>query len=129
MGYPTLLNGIRISGGYNHDYSTAERIIGTWIDGKALYEKVFDFGVLPNTTLKSVDSGITGIDKIIRVNGFAETSGVTINVPYIEATSSTSKQTIDIWYNKTTNKVEVNTNFNASSFYGYIIVQYTKTNS
>ena len=129
MGYPTLLNGKRISGGYNHDYSTSEHIIGTWIDGKTIYEKVFDFGALPNNTLKSVDSGITGIDKVIKVNGFAEKSDVTINVPYIEANSSNSKSTIDIWYNKSTNKVEINANFNASSFYGYITVQYTKSNS
>lgn len=29
-------------GGYAHHYSTDEKVIGTWIDGKPLYEKVFE---------------------------------------------------------------------------------------
>lgn len=29
-------------GGYAHHYSTSEKVIGTWIDGKPLYEKVFE---------------------------------------------------------------------------------------
>ena len=27
-----------------HHYSTTEQVVGTWIDGKPLYEKTFDFG-------------------------------------------------------------------------------------
>lgn len=29
--------------GLAHHYSTAEKVVGTWIDGKPLYEKVFVF--------------------------------------------------------------------------------------
>lgn len=31
-------------GGYAHHYSTDEKVIGTWVDGKPLYERVFDLG-------------------------------------------------------------------------------------
>jgi len=32
-------------------YTTTERRIGTWIDGKPLYSKVINFGALPNKTV------------------------------------------------------------------------------
>lgn len=33
-------------GGYAHHYSTSEKVIGTWIDGKPLYERVFEQTIL-----------------------------------------------------------------------------------
>lgn len=35
-----LFDGKEISGGL-HEYSTEEQIVGTWIDGKPIYERVF----------------------------------------------------------------------------------------
>ena len=114
-------------GSSSHNYSTTEQVIGTWIDGKPLYEKVIDFGTLPSNYIKSIDTGVSNIGLVTKVDGFAYSSSATINIPYIEANSSSTKQTIDIWHNTSSNKVEVNTNFNASSFYGFIVIQYTKT--
>ena len=31
-------------GAYAHHYSTDEKVVGTWIDGKTIYEKTFDLG-------------------------------------------------------------------------------------
>lgn len=31
-------------------YSTDERVVGKWIDGSDVYEKVIEFGALPNAT-------------------------------------------------------------------------------
>ena len=43
-----LLNGNKISGGINYItpecYSTEEREVGCWTDGKPLYQKTWDFG-------------------------------------------------------------------------------------
>jgi len=48
MGYPTYLNGNKISGGINYYitsecYSTEEREVGCWIDGRPLYCKAIHF--------------------------------------------------------------------------------------
>ena len=39
-------------------YSTDEIEIGKWIDNKPIYRKVIDLGVLPDTTVKAVSSGL-----------------------------------------------------------------------
>jgi hypothetical protein len=38
-----MLNDITYTGGGVVNYSTAEQIVGTWIDGSTLYEKTYDF--------------------------------------------------------------------------------------
>lgn len=45
-------------------YSTNERVIGKWINGKPLYEKTFDFGALPNSSQKTVAHNLTNLDII-----------------------------------------------------------------
>ena len=44
-----------ISIGNDTDYSTTEKIVGTWIDGKPIYQKTVFFGGLPNNTTKQVN--------------------------------------------------------------------------
>ena len=58
-------------GAIAHHYSTTEHIIGTWIDGKPLYEKTVSFGALPNNTSKYVPHGVQNADFINIVNAFA----------------------------------------------------------
>ena len=53
-------------------YSTAEQVVGTWIDGKPLYRKTINFGALPNATTKSVSHGLSNF----RVRNFY---GVAVN--------------------------------------------------
>lgn len=57
--------------GTGTDYSTEEQIIGTWIDGKPLYQKTIDFGALPNNTTKSVNHNIQNIDYVVNLFGAA----------------------------------------------------------
>lgn len=51
------------------DYSEDEHVVGTWIDGKALYEKTIDFGVLPNNSTKEVAHGITNLGNVLETKG------------------------------------------------------------
>ena len=63
------------SGGYAHHYSTTEQIVGTWIDGKPLYEKSYS-KVLPSSHDHDsgysylIDSDVSYIDNLIDANGF-----------------------------------------------------------
>lgn len=59
--------------GYVH-YTATEQKIGTWIDGRDLYEKTIDCGGLPNNTYKTVNHGIT-YREIISFSGTAYRAG------------------------------------------------------
>ena len=77
-----------ISIGDDTDYSTEEKIIGTWIDGRPLYQKTIDFGALPNATEKSVNHNISNINEVIYIGGTSKrssdtTKGITMNLDKI----------------------------------------------
>lgn len=85
-----ILNGQEIfgnvhlgQGGSNmHDYSTDEQIVGTWIDGRPVYEKTFDFSnpVAGNTIL---NHGIENFDALVSVLGtFHRDDGYEEPVPF-----------------------------------------------
>ena len=54
-------------GGSGHDYSTTEQVVGTWIDGKPIYELVVEF----TTTVYFSTSWINLGTGIVPVNGVA----------------------------------------------------------
>lgn len=63
--------------GSDTDYSTTEKIVGTWIDGKPLYQKTFEFDSPVN--LIAGDWGATNIpigniDKIIHSVGYSNST-------------------------------------------------------
>lgn len=68
-----------MQGGYAHHYSTTEQVIGTWIDGKPLYEITVQGNVAAQTgyiNLFTLASGIT----IQRIDGYVRRTG-DINIP------------------------------------------------
>lgn len=65
------LNGNKLSG-EPHNYSTDEQVVGTWIDGKPLYEKVFtvrQMTISSSWTNTAIDT--TDIDIIVNAFGIA----------------------------------------------------------
>lgn len=55
-----------------HTYSTTEQVVGTWVDGKPVYEKTILIGNVARNNNVSVSSGISNIDKVIELKGFGE---------------------------------------------------------
>ena len=117
------------SGQYNHlgistvHYSTDEQVIGTWINGKPLYQKTLDVGVLPNnnTKLVSIDSNI---DLIINYDGFAySTTDRTYQRPLPMVGSSNAIIRID----RNGNDLRIITYDNWTTYTGFVTIQYTKT--
>ena len=103
-------------GGYAHHYSTTEQVIGTWIDGKPLYERVFETNYVPVRD-NWVDTGIdaTGMDKIISFIGHC------YGIGYMFLTSFDEVQL----YN---NMVRITCGPNgAGRTYNLSILKYTKT--
>ena len=54
------------------DYSTTEVNTGAkWVDGKIIYKKTYNFGALPDNTTKGLLAGITGLYRVIKMEGYA----------------------------------------------------------
>ena len=117
-----------------NDYSTEEKVIGTWIDGKTLYQRTIDFGYLANTAIKDVDSGIAVdvVDKVVSVTGALFNSSVFSYrpLPYTYKNNETIL-VASVWIQKLSNEtnyiVRVNSSWDATAEYAYITIQYTKT--
>jgi hypothetical protein len=69
-----------ISIGEATEYSTDEKVVGTWIDGKHVYQKTIDCGALPNNATKVV-SIPANIDTIVSVSGIASRNGAILTLP------------------------------------------------
>lgn len=65
-------------------YSKEEQVIGTWIDGRPLYRKVIDTGVLPNTTTKNVAHEISNA-VFIKMEGIAYADNIYLPLPYVDS--------------------------------------------
>lgn len=110
-------------------YSTDEKMIGRWIDGKPLYQKTVDCGALPNNATKTVNHGITNIDKFVKLTGVAEgmTSDnnwhIVRDLPHVSVNSINNGILIESDHVKCT----IQTASDCSNLHGYITLQYTKT--
>lgn len=57
-------------GSSSHNYSTTEQVIGTWIDGKPLYEKTMAYlGLDIRNTNRTLSTGITDAETIVYMGG------------------------------------------------------------
>jgi hypothetical protein len=98
-------------------YSTDEKVIGTWIDGKTLYERTFTFSSalsIPSNTWTLTDIDSTNIEKIVYCMGL-HSDGTCY--AFIGADPTQSSHTkVGVWSARNT----------ITSLYG-MILQYTKT--
>lgn len=106
-----------------HNYSTEEQIVGTWIDGKPIYEKVINSGYLANNNSITIDVSHLNINDVIQLKGIAFTDDKKQFRPITLGTSDSNAIRIDF----TNNNVRIITWSNWSSYNSFIIIQYTKT--
>lgn len=105
-------------------YSTEEREVGVWTDGKPLYQKTVDTGLIPNNTTKTVAHNIANIETIVKYHGIAlDSSGSNgREMPY----AGFSNWNVSLYVNET--DINIQTMQNWSSFpRSYVTIQYTKT--
>ena len=106
-----------------HEYSTEEKVVGKWIDGKNIYEKVINSGYLPNTSSISINVSTLNIDSIIQLKGITFTDDKLNQRPITLGTSDNNAIRIDF----TNNNIRIFTWSNWSAYNSFIIIQYTKT--
>lgn len=110
-------------------YSTDEKMIGRWTDGKPLYQKTVDCGALPNNAIKTVNHGITNIDKFVKLTGVAEGMTSDNNWHIVRDLPHVSVNSINygILIESDQLKCTIQTASDCSNLHGYITLQYTKT--
>ncbi len=126
-----------VNGG--HKYSTDEHIVGTWIDGKPIYEKTFTgqrFGTITNGTYSAVHYSVDGLnidfgwctDALVLVDEGYDAYGKRVNC----ATGIYGYVSSNTTYNLPTVPVSGTINFYSSvagqsNCMTYVIIRYTKT--
>lgn len=106
-------------------FSTTEKAVGTWIDGKTIYRKTVDFGTLPNTALKQVSHNISNLDMIVDIQGIAHRSADNEFFQIGNAANPSGlAASIAITVNDST--VNITTGNNRTNMTAYITLYYTK---
>ena len=108
-----------------HNYSTEEQIVGTWVNGKPLYERVFNLNIsqkLGTGAYINTDIDCSYMDKIIEYSliGTYSGNGITENCSFMP-------YNVLKWTN---NKIHIAfSNFNDGGIFNieYMILKYTKT--
>ena len=62
-----------------HTYSTTEQVVGTWIDNKPIYERVFEFNQvldLPSNTWTDTSISNSGINRIIKATAINSSGAI-----------------------------------------------------
>ena len=106
-------------------YSTTEKVVGVWIDGKPLYRKVINFGSLPNNSQKFVNHNISNLGYVSKLEGTAQrtSDGVRFTIPYAGLTATNS-----ISLNGNATSLYIATGSDRTSIdVCYITIEYTKT--
>lgn len=115
-------------GSSSHNYSTEEQIVGTWIDGKPIYEKTLIF---ENQYLASgftdLSHGISNVDMYIDLKGSYKNldNSNSLSLSHINITGL--NLSIGTWCEDRT-KIRIHTGSSMAGNYNvYLTIQYTKT--
>ena len=109
------------SGGSGHNYSTTEQVIGTWIDGKPLYEIVLSC----NFTESYYDFTIDATFQIKLFHGIVYASSGDYNFIHLGYGNISSDMVQAYQYSST--KIRVQNSFYGTRNVGEFILQYIKT--
>lgn len=107
------------------NYSLEEQVIGSWIDGKPLYEKTVEFGNLPNATIKEVKHNIENADNIWICEGYIfNPSGNMLQLNSVHCVNINGQ----ISFHTTVQHIVCNTGkYDRSTYTATVTLRYTKT--
>lgn len=113
-------------GGYSVPfvYSASEKVVGTWIDNKPIYQKTVYISSLPNASTSNIAHGITNISAFVGIESFIKWSnGWIANTPWIVYGDETELITISLGLTS----IQIVTKKDRSSMSAYVTLRYTKT--
>lgn len=119
------LNGNKIDT-YNISIETGEFLTGETFVGKPVYEKLVDIGTLPNSSQKTVPTGISNADYfwIDPTYSMAFGTGASYPLPYNDPSNLSNGITARLTSSGTS--VIVNTRSNWSAYSAFVAIKYTK---
>lgn len=110
-----------------YDYSTYEKVVGTWVDGKPLYQKTFSYSVGTQTTKVTIPVGtVSNVDYIVSCTGICKRGN---NLQYEQIPMYDNSEWFvytSVTMNDTTATINIVEN-GRSNATGYVTLQYTKT--
>lgn len=113
-------------GSSSHNYSTTEQVIGTWIDGKPLYEITQNIGQLTqDTSFHAISHGISNIENVFSVKGIMVMSTSPFRSYPIPTYRPNTSQGVLLSVNDT--EIQYMNNWQANAHTVYVTFQYTKT--
>lgn len=113
-------------GGDYHEYSTSEHIVGTWIDGSPVYEKVVELGAFPDNNTKNVPHGIVNLGLIVSASVLAnDPNEATISIPYTVVDGNFLRFQTGFSIDGT--NISITTGSNRTGYTGIAILRYTKS--
>lgn len=111
----------------NVHYLNTEHVVGTWIDGKPVYEITVDTGTLPNSTTKTTPHGIANLKAAVDFRGYARNTNndINISIPYLYFSGTTTRGLCA--YVDATNIFFISKENMAGYTESYVTIRYTKT--
>ena len=106
-----------VNGNDLHEYSTEEKVVGKWIDGKPIYEKVFEIGAKSSNYTFTIKN----LDKIINYTGNCIISSYNRPIPYNQIQYSNFLIINDY----KDGNVQLTTSLSYTDC--FLVIQYTKT--
>lgn len=107
-------------------YSTTEKAIGKWIDGKTLYRKVLQANSLNTGSETQIATGVSNIDTVVFIYGIVKQGNA--RQPLLKPHNSSFNYQLGVYYDKSTNKIKVETGSGLSNLSEtFVIIEYTKT--
>ena len=110
-----------------HEYSTEEKVIGKWIDGKNVYEKTFVNLHLLNRADYIVDLSSLNIENVINAYGLChrlanDGGSFDYNLPFFESTGLY----VNMRYNKNQKNYSIWCSDSSGTYTANLTIQYTK---
>ena len=106
------------------DYST-EKVIGTWINGKPLYQKSFSITLPDNVNASNTGIDCTGIDDVVKIEGTINCNGY--HYSFNGSWYRTSNERVALYYRKTNPQINAYAGNTFLNMPCVVTVQYTKT--
>ena len=110
-------------------YSTDEKKVGVWIDGKSIYQKTIHISSLQNTGTMTIDPQVNNLYEIIDFNGYCRPKDKISNpLSYTRPLPNPSPDSINsIRVDSQYGYIRVITASNWSNYEGWLTIRYTKT--
>ena len=105
-------------------FSTSEKRIATWIDGRPIYRKVIAYTMAELDTSASLSTGISNMDFLIRVSGVARMTGNQIFLP-LNFYNEGGWDSFHVTAKGATIQIQRGENYKMNQI--YFILEYTKT--